>query len=109
MNKKIVTLLTSAVLLVFPVVSLAVALVPLPGIIGNPNNIFDALFGILWPFFAGFAVIMFIVAGFMFLTAQGEASKIQVARSAVVWGAVGVAVGLLAFSIPFVVKFSLGV
>ncbi len=109
MNKKLIVLLSSAVLLAFPVISLAVQLIPLPGIIGNPNNIFDALFSILWPFFAGFAVIMFIVAGFEFLTAQGAPDKVALARQALIWGTVGVAVGVLAFSIPFVIKFSLGV
>ena len=109
MNKKIFTLLASASLLALPVISLAVQLIPLPGIILNPTNIFDAIFNILWPFFAGFAVIMFIVSGFMFLTAQGEPGKVVAAKNALIWGAVGVAVGLLAFSIPFVVKFSLGV
>ena len=108
MNKKIFTLLTSAVLLALPVVSLAVNLIPLPGIILNPGNIFDALFNILWPFFAGFAVIMFIVAGFLFLTAQGDPEKVNQARQATLWGVVGVIVGLIAFSIPFIVRVTLG-
>ena len=96
--------------LMFPATSLAVTLIPLPGVIQNaPINIFDPIFSILWPLFAGFSVIMFIVAAFMFLTANGEPGKILLARNAMIWASVGVGVGLLSFSIPFMVKFALNV
>ncbi len=108
MKKKLIVL-SLAIFSVFPLVSLAVELVPPPGIIQNPLSIFDALFAILWPFFAAYAVLMFLVAGFLFLTAQGDSSKVKDARNALVFGAVGVAVGLLAFSIPWVLKVALGV
>lgn len=53
--------------------------------------------------FGCIAVIMFVVAGIYFLTAGGEAEKVQKARSALIWGVAGVVVGILAFSIIAVV------
>ena len=54
--------------------------------------------------FSAFAVICFVIAGILFLTAQGQAEKLTAARSAVIWGIVGVVVGLLAFSIIGIVS-----
>ena len=49
--------------------------------------------------FGAVAVICFLIAGVLFLTAQGDAEKIKTARSAVIWGFVGVIIGIIAFSI----------
>jgi len=49
--------------------------------------------------FGGVAVICFLVAGVLFLTAQGEPEKVKTARAAFIWGVAGVIVGILAFSI----------
>lgn len=49
------------------------------------------------------AVICFVMAGVMFLTAQGQPEKLQQARSAVFWGVGGVIVGIVAFSIIAIV------
>ena len=53
--------------------------------------------------FGGIAVICFLVAGVMFLTAGGQTEKISQARSAFIWGIAGVIVGILAFSIIAIV------
>lgn len=53
---------------------------------------------VVWPIFLGLVVIMFIWAGVLFLTAQGDPGKIGAARKAVIWAVVGVMVGFLAFS-----------
>jgi len=53
---------------------------------------------ILWPIFSGLVVIIFIWAGILYLTARGEPGKIQAANKALIWGMVGVAVGILAYS-----------
>ncbi len=99
--------------LLAPLSVLAVALPILPA--GGPINaglvavgFINSLISILWPLFLGFAVMMFIIAGFLFLTANGNASKIDTAKKAVIWGVIGVAVGILAFSIPFMVAMLLG-
>ena len=109
MNKKLIALSISTILLIVPAYSFAVALLPIPGVITAISPAFDAFFGIIWMFFAAFAVIAFLIAGFLFLSANGNASKVAQARDAVIWGIVGVAVGLLAFSIPFIVKSGLGI
>lgn len=58
----------------------------------------------IWIIFAAFAVIMFVWAGMLFLTASGDPSKLDKARKAVAWGVVGVAIGILAFSIVSIVS-----
>jgi hypothetical protein len=109
MNKKLIVVSSLAAMLL-PVAAFAVPILPLPGV--GPITIIgiiDAIFSILWPLFAAYAVIMFIYAGFMFLNARGDGGGVADARNAVLWGTVGVGVALLAFSIPFMVKGLLNV
>ena len=110
MNKKIAPTFTALTLLFLPVAVLAINIPSFPpGANVNVMTIIDAVFSFIWPLFAGFSVVMFVIAGFMFLLANGDVTKAGGARSAVIWGSVGVAVGVLAFSIPFLVKFTLGI
>jgi hypothetical protein len=53
--------------------------------------------------FGAVAVICFVMAGILFLTAQGEPEKLKTAKAATIWGFVGVAVGIIAFSIVGIV------
>jgi len=110
MSKKLNILFSSAILLALPIIGLAAFN---PG--GTPNTvtlsvtqIVNVILDFIWPLFAGFAVIMFIVAGFLFLTAQGDPEKVNQARQATLWGTIGVVVGLIAFSIPFIIRVTLG-
>lgn len=64
---------------------------------------------VLWPVLAGVIVVMFIWAGFIFLTAQGEPGKITQAKKAVLWGTIGIGVALAGFSAENIVKSILGV
>lgn len=57
-----------------------------------------------WIVFTIIAVIMFIVAGILFLTSQGDPDKITKARSAFIWGVAGIVVGIIAFTIITIVK-----
>lgn len=118
MNKKLGILLASATLLALPAIMLAqnfnagVAPVANPGSPAgqlNVNSVIDVVLRLIWPFFVGFAVIMFILAGFVFLTAQGDPAKVGTARMAVLWGIVGVAMGILAFALPFIVRNTLNI
>ena len=108
MNKKIVALASLATL-ALPLAAYAILPPVTPG--GNANlsviGIVNVILNFLWPIFIGFAVIMFIIAAFMFITAQGDGDKVASARQFVIWGVVGVAVGILAFSIPYVVQNTL--
>jgi len=110
MNRKLITLSNVAILLVLPVAALAFNPGGVPNAAPNLtiNQLVDVVFSILWPIVVAFAIIMFILAAFLFMTAQGDPVKLQQARSAVIWGVVGVAVALLAFSIPFVIRNTIG-
>jgi len=74
--------------------------VPLTGV----NTVIGKITGVIWPIFMGLALIMLIVAGFLFLTSNGEPDKLKTARAALIWSVVGIIVGILAYSIPGVVK-----
>ena len=72
-------------------------------IIGNVTSL------VLWPVFAGLVVIMFVIAGIKFLTAQGDQTKITEARKTLIWASVGVAVGILAYSAVYTIEGFLGI
>ncbi len=98
-NKKIIAVLVAASLLL-PAAALAVALPTMPaGTAINLQAIIDNIFAIIWAVVASAVIIIFIVIGFLFLTAEGDPAKIATARRAVIWGTVGVVVILLSFSI----------
>lgn len=50
-------------------------------------------------FIALASVIMGLYAGFLFITARGEASQISTARQTLLWAVIGIAVAVLSFSI----------
>ncbi len=110
MNKKLIASSAITLLLAMPAVMLAFN----PGNIPNAvptldiNSLVDILFSILWPIAVAFFIVMFILAAFRFATAQGNPEQITAARQFLIWGIVGVIVALLAFSIPFVVRNTLG-
>lgn len=94
MNKKLVSLFTFTVLLVaLPVI--VRAQVPPIDVAAILNNVTNVLFII----FAGLVVIMFLWAGVLYLTAQGDPGQIQKANKAVIFALVGTAVGLLGYSV----------
>jgi len=116
MEKKIGILLFSLVLLAPPMIVLAAGVDPFANPIPPVARAFNLwtdiiipIFNFIWPVFVGIAIIMFIFAGFTFVTAAGDPGKIKLARDATVWGLLGVVVGLLAFSIPFLIQNSLGI
>lgn len=110
MNKKITFLLTFVwVNLLLPLNIFAAGPVLGEGKVIDAKIFFDKIFNAIWPFFLGFAVLMFIIAGFMFVTSSGDATKAKKARDAVLWGVAGLVVAILSFSIPTVVSQILGV
>ena len=62
------------------------------------NGLIPNILNVLWIVFTAFAVIMFVVSGIMFLTAQGDREKLVTARASLYWGVVGVIVGIVAYS-----------
>ncbi|KKP41925.1 MAG: hypothetical protein UR31_C0021G0002 [Parcubacteria group bacterium GW2011_GWA2_33_14] len=100
MNKKIVLLYTLAVLLTFPVISLAIVFSDPPaGASFNIPDFLSTLVTIVWWVFLMIVLILYMAAGILFLTAQGDQGQLDKAKKAVIWGTVGVFVGVLAFSI----------
>jgi len=100
MNKKLVALSTLAALIMPMMAVAAINLPALPAFSSiNLNTVINNVFNIVWIFTAAAIVILFVVIGFMFLTAEGDPTKVALARRAVIWGAVGVVVILLSFSI----------
>ena len=75
----------------------------------NIVGLVDIIFNILWPIAVAFFIIMFVLAAFQFAAARGEPETVGKARQSVIWGAVGVVVALLAWSIPFILRTQLGV
>lgn len=104
MSKKLVAISASTVLLLLPAVGLAQNQVTnwLNGIMGR------LLDYVVWPIFAGVVIIMFIWAGFLFLTAHGEPSKVGTATKAVVYAVVGVAVGIIGYFAIATLKWLIG-
>jgi len=106
--KKIVLSLAAVAVLIAPVAAMAIDYtVPQQQSLDVPGLV-DKILTPVWQIFIGLAVIMIIVAGVLFLTAGGAAEKIATARQALIWGVVGIAIGVLAFSITYIVKFALG-
>lgn len=101
MNKKALSLILLPVVLFLPLVAFAQLHSYGPSV--SISYLLDRLLGNLWILFAGFAVIMFLYAGVMFLTAEGDATKLKTARAAFLWGLIGVLVGIISYSIISVV------
>ncbi|OGZ66432.1 MAG: hypothetical protein A3C50_02465 [Candidatus Staskawiczbacteria bacterium RIFCSPHIGHO2_02_FULL_43_16] len=117
MTRKIVLSLLTLLVLIIPGIGLAAGpFGDAPGIVTNPNQLpggsFTVFFGnligkildVLWIVFIAFAIIMFIVAGFQFLAAQGEPDGVGKARKFLLWGVIGVLVAVAAFTIPFFIR-----
>ena len=73
------------------------------------QNLIVNILNLVWYIFIAVSVIMFVVAGIQFLTAQGEPSKINTARQSVIWGTAGIVVALIAFSAVVMIKAILGI
>ncbi len=109
MKKKLAIVALLTVLLIHPAAVLAVEFGSPPAQQAlNISVILNRILFILWPVFVGFSIITFIVAGFLFLKAQGDPAEIKTAQKAVLWGVVGLIVGILSFSIPLIIRALLG-
>ena len=105
MNKqKILTGLVSVAILAAPVLAFAQP----TGQITSLCALIQKIESIVWMAFGLIAVIAFVVAGILFLTAGGTPEKVQQARSAFLWGVAGVVVAIIAFSIVGIVQNLMG-
>ena len=92
--------LTTLSILLLPVLAFAQP----PVAIDSLDAIVIAIQRVIWVVFGLIAVIAFVSAGILFLTASGQPEKVQAARSAFIWGVVGVVVGIVAYSIIAIVS-----
>lgn len=82
-----------------PIITLAQIGGSPPAVNFNLTQLGQNIANAAWIVFTILAVIMFVFAGILFLTAQGSAEKVATARQAFLWGMVGVVVAILAFTI----------
>jgi len=68
------------------------------------RELIDSITNVTGLVFGAFAVVCFIIAGILFLTSSGDSAKLTKAKDALIWGIVGVVVGILAFSIIYLVS-----
>lgn len=73
----------------------------IPQIVRLINNIFNYL---IWPFVVTVVIILFIMAGFAFITAAGEPGKLDTAKKFLIWALIGVVVIIVAFSIVITIQ-----
>lgn len=108
MNKK--SILIIGLFLALPLVAFAQP----PDTITQPISvvIFNLLIiaqNILWMVAVTFTIIMFVRAGFQYMSAKGDPTMVKEAHQSVIWGSVGAAVIVLAWSIIVVIRLQLGV
>ncbi len=119
MNK--LTLKTAGILAVIaavglPVVhALAVTPLPLPPVVNNINSgesVLGSICVILNYIFTAaiiLSIALILVAAFKYMTASGDPEKLKSAHKAIMYVAVGIAVAILARTVPVIVGSFLGV
>lgn len=103
MNKKLITS-SVCVLLTLPMLTLAYTTPAQPGSGFTFDQVVQGALNIIWPILAAATVVIFLIAAFMFVTSNGDPTKVAAARAAVIWGVVGLIAALIAFSMPNIIK-----
>ena len=103
-SKKYLISLTLLSALALPVLVAAATTSGMPSGGATLDGLVTGLKTAAWTIFGAVAVICFVVAGILFLTAAGNPEKVQQARNAFLWGVAGVVVGILAYSIISIVQ-----
>jgi hypothetical protein len=65
----------------------------------NPGDIFHNVINVVLFACGAAAVLVIVLAGFMFVTSGGDASAIAKAKSAILYAVIGIVVVMLAFTI----------
>ena len=68
----------------------------------------NAVGRVLWMILTGVAIIFFLLGGYRYLTAQGNAEEVKTANKILVYGLVALAVGLVARGLIFLAADILG-
>lgn len=89
----------SSILLLLPVIVLAAGPGQPSGNIQEVGDLYDNITAAVWQVFVIIGVVMIVVSGILFLTAQGEPDKLKKAKDSFIWGVAGIVVAILAYSI----------
>lgn len=65
----------------------------------NTGNTLKTALGIVFGITGALSLLVMVIAGFTFITSQGEPQKVSQARNAIVYAAAGLAISILAVSI----------
>lgn len=103
-NKKSAAIFVSGILLTLPLIAGAIN-----AQFGQPTQrdfveIINGILNIMFPIFFALAAIIFLVAAYLFLTAQGDPEKLKTARDVIIWGVVAVIVAVVSVSIPNIIS-----
>jgi glucose uptake protein GlcU len=101
--KRILSVLVLSSILASPVIALAQE----PSPVGY-EQVLENIRYAMWIIFGLFAVIMFIIAGFYFLTAGGDPDRVAKSRSMVIYGVIGIIVAILGYSIVSILMAVVG-
>lgn len=104
--RKIIPSLVTVSLLALPVVGLAQVAIPAPEL--NVMQVFDSIIDWLFTILLVVAAIFIIVAGYYFVTAQGDPDRIAKARQFVLYALIGVLVGFVAKGLVILVSKIVG-
>ena len=102
--KKIILVLALLAVLTMPVMALAQVGGTPPPITTDLQGLGEKIVNAVWIVFTVIVIVMFVIAGILFLTASGNPEKVAQARMAFLWGVAGVVVGILAYTMINVVK-----
>lgn len=103
--KKVVSIVISTSIMVLPFLALAQSYsAPTVDVMEALDSITNWMFTILLIV----AVLFIILAGFYFITAQGDPDRVSKARYMVLWSLVGVAVAILAKGLVLLIQRAIG-
>lgn len=108
-TSKILTSLLLAAVLLTPVLTLAqTSTGSIPGrpdvsSISDLDALYEKIGDLMWKVVAIVALVLFVIAGIQFMTAQGDPGKVATARLFVLWGVVGVVIAALAYGIVSII------
>lgn len=107
--KKIISILSLIFLagMVLPVAVLAVGGYANPSTVTTTTALIINIASMIWGIFALIAFLCFVYAGIMFLMSEGKPDKIGLAKSAAIYGVVGIIVAILAYSILGIITTAL--
>ena len=73
------------------------------------QDIVNAIIGFLWILVPTVATVMFVIAGFLFVTSAGDPNRVATAKKMMLYTAIGLAIVLLASGLIKVLQSVLGV